>query len=177
MLQLLVERMNLVAEEQYPEEIISKRPRIWADLDGYNSPNNYPRHIPKDLRERYRPDIIIVKKTDGKRILTFVELTCPYEDNLGLEKAHERKKKKYLEFIRQIKLKTEAFHEINLHCVEVGARGHLATSLHGINHLIALVKKGVPNTETFLRTLGRASLKGSILIYRDRNKLFREGRN
>ena len=36
-LQLLVERMNLVAEEQYPEEIISKRPRIWADLDGYNS--------------------------------------------------------------------------------------------------------------------------------------------
>ena len=43
----------------------------------------------EDLRERYRPDIIIVKKTDGKRILTFVELTCPYEDNLGLEKAHD----------------------------------------------------------------------------------------
>ena len=42
--------------------------------------------------------------------------------------------------------------------------GHLATSLHGANHLIALVKKGVPNTETFLRTLGCAS--GSILIFR-----------
>ena len=44
--------------------------------------------------------------------------------------------------------------------------GHLATSLHGANHLIALVKKGVPNTETFLRTLGCASLKGTILIFR-----------
>ena len=148
--------------------------RLWADLEGFDALSKYPKHVPGDLRQQFRPDIMITKKSKGTRTLTIIELTCPFEEQKGLERAHERKTKKYEDFIEQIKKKTDKYSEINLHCVEVGARGHIATSLESIRHLLAVTKKGAPKTEAFLRTLGRSALKGSILIYRDRNKLFRD---
>ena len=150
-----------------------EKAKIWADLEGRDLPHLYPKHVPKELRDMYRPDIMISRTKEGKRTLTLVELTCPFEDQRGLEKAHERKTKKYEEFVRRIKQKTDTYDEIELHCIEVGARGHIATSIQSIRHLLAVNKKGATKTDAFLRALGRTALKGSILIYKDRNKLFR----
>ena len=89
----------------------------------------------------------------------------------GLQKAHERKTKKYEEFIERIKAKTEVFDEISLHCVEVGSRGHIATSLNEIRAYLVVTKKGSPTVEAFLRSLGRTALRGSIFIFKDRNRI------
>ena len=134
----------------------------------------YPSKIPSELREKYRPDILIQRSSGKKKELIIIELTCPFEDDKGLANAHQRKAEKYEDLAVGIaKADPEAYDEIRVHCVEVGSRGHIASSFEEIRPLLTVDKQGeASSVEAYLRALGRTALRESILIYRDRDRLF-----
>ena len=147
--------------------------KLWADLPGFDSHSKYPSKIPSELREKYRPDILIQRTRAGKKELIIIELTCPFEDDRGLVNAHQRKTDKYEDFVVSIKTADAgAFDQIRVHCVEVGSRGHIASSFEEIRPFLTVDKRGEASVEAFLRSLGRTALRGSIFVYRDRDRPF-----
>lgn len=137
--------------------------QLWVDLPGLNSEQDFPPQFPKDLKDTYRPDILLSLVENRQRKLFIIELTCPFETVNGAKEAHERKLNKYSCLVDTIALKHKDV-RVELHCVEVGSRGYIANTFNGIKPLLQCPRNS-PSIKTFLARLGAISLKQSKRIF------------
>ena len=142
---------------------------LWVDLEGLNGAECYPEHIGEDLREQYRPDIMMVKAigSEAKKLI-MIELSCPFETVDNLKNAHQRKSSKYERFVDAVRA-GRRYAEVELHCIEVGSRGYIANTFQEI-HPYLNCGRGHPKITVFRRRVGRASLMASLRIFRNRDK-------
>ena len=81
-----------------------------------------------------RPDGVIWSMST--KVVVWIELTCPWEDNMS--KWHFRKNAKY----SQLKINCEAKGwKVHPLCVEVGCRGYVAESFHRMCKVLGFTKK------------------------------------
>ena len=137
---------------------------LWADLEGENKNEDFPEGFPLIHVRKYIPDIMMTFSEGEAEKLVIIELTCPYEDKNGAERAHLRKEKKYQALVDEIRIKKH-YDEIELHCIEIGSRGHIANTLNGIQKYLQC-PRGTKTVRNFLMELGRVSLLRSMEIYR-----------
>ena len=116
----------------------------------------FPSHIAENIGNR--PDIVIF--SDMCKILIFVELTSPCEQNF--EERHNQKYNRYgpnSEIFRACK---NNGWEIYVFPVEVGARGYAATSLQSCLSRLGMPRKTVTAT---VKLCSDAALRSSFWIW------------
>ena len=83
-----------------------------------------------------RPDAVIW--SCSSKIVIWIELTSPWEDNMTLR--HAEKKTRY----NQLKIDCESGGwEVHSLCVEVGCRGHVSHSFHNMCKVLGFTKKEI----------------------------------
>ena len=119
---------------------------------------NFPLHI---AYTELQPDITIYANSAKKVLL--IELTCPCEENM--EKWHDHKINKYLPLKSAIKSRGW---EVDLHAIEVGARGFCSRSL-----LCCLWNLGFNNilAKKTLKTVSKLSMESSFCIWLARDNV------
>ena len=118
--------------------------------------------VPKHICDTaLRPDMVLYSET-GK-VVVFIELTCPVEENL--EVRHEEKLGRYEGLIPECK---ENGWEVVLFAVEVGARGYVAASLRSCLNRLGCKSKTIKEV---CREASNAALRSSFWIWLGRESL------
>lgn len=137
---------------------------IWADLPDHRDKQKPHGYVNETAMQ---PDILMVVCKDGNEHLVIIELTCPFESRDGPGRANWRKMFKY-STIREMNIRSQNFASVSLHCIEVGSRGFIATTLNEISPYLQC-GRGHPTVRSFLSRLGGICLKQSMRIYERRN--------
>ena len=106
-----------------------------------------------------RPDILIW--SGSSRVVLLVELTCPWEENLG--KASARKRQRYSDLADAIRLKGWKVHVLP---IEVGCRGFVA---HSFRHFLTLMAFPRIQLSTIAKRTSQVTLQASYLIFKARH--------
>ena len=106
-----------------------------------------------------RPDILIW--SISSRVVLLVELTCPWEENLG--KVSARKRKRYSDLADAIRLKGWKVHVLP---IEVGCRGFVA---HSFRHFLTLMAFPRTQLSTLAKRTSQITLQASYLIFKARH--------
>ena len=128
--------------------------RVTADLDGWQE--NYPSFVKENGG---RPDIVLI--SEATKTLILVELTVPFESNIG--ERHEFKMAKYEDLLKQLHRKGYVTH---MFAVEVGARGLVGASVYSLLKRVGL--SGGKRTRS-LKHIAEAAERESYWIWLKRD--------
>ena len=128
----------------------------WCLLSDIGSQLKFPSHIAENISNR--PDIVIF--SDIGKILIFIELTSPCEENF--EERHKQKFNRYGPNSDIFRACQKNGWEVYVFPVEVGARGYAATSLQ-----FCLSRLGMPwkTVTTTVKLCSDAALRSSFWIW------------
>jgi hypothetical protein len=137
----------------YIQQLTTYGFEVFADLQGYKSPNQ--------LFHRMRPDIVLVKDN----VMTIIELTCCFETNLV--KSNNYKKRKYENIEKDCRNKMK----INKIFVEVTALGFIPKSIIHMNKVLTKYKLNINRMNL---KMSEVAIRASYFIYTQRNKEWKE---
>jgi hypothetical protein len=140
----VLQRVCEIIQQHKPEA------KIQADLNGWEY-----REAAALIDSGQRPDIMVTENSAGESIVTMIELTCPYEDNI--QKDHNSKMDKYTTLAHQLGAK--------LICCEVGCRGHTPPSVSTLANWMKL-KDG--EAKRLRNELGRTAIQSSYVLWKVR---------
>ena len=109
-----------------------------------------------------RPDLVIIDRVE--KVVTIVELTVPFEENIL--SAQERKSVKYRGLVSAIE---EKGFICNFHTVEVGARGIVGQGTNKLLRQICRSKR--QETRALVKSLSQTAMKCSYLIFREKDNV------
>ena len=125
---------------------------LFSDMPGFQAPHGgtIPPHI---LVTALKPDIVIVNSLSQEIIV--LELTCPWDTNIG--RSHNFKKEKYAPLIADL----SHSHIVSFFPIEVSARGQITKDNRSRLKLFLL--KSCTNPRSLTKLLIRVSSKAALL--------------
>ena len=133
-----------------------KEYEIYSDLKEHNiCGGSIPPHI---LVSEQKPDIFIINKT--KKYCMVIELTCPFDARINIDKARERKLKRY--FNLQADLSKN--YKCDLITLEICSRGYIDKENCSRLTLICKIFQ-IKHIRDIIVTLSKLGLIGSKIIY------------